>query len=140
MLKGIANHHTLGPLGAAAYPRAIEKRIQMLKEYGFNHIRTSHNPYSEEFMDLCDRYGILVVDELYDKWLKQYAGGRKDWMEQWPHDIPEWVKRDRNHPSVVMWSLGNELQLLWNLPYADWGVTPYKMQKYSLTDLTQPAR
>ena len=140
LLKGIANHHTLGPLGAAAYPRAIEKRIQMLKEYGFNHIRTSHNPYSEEFMDLCDRYGILVVDELYDKWLKQYAGGRKDWMEQWPHDIPEWVKRDRNHPSVVMWSLGNELQLLWNLPYADWGVTPYKMQKVLLDrfDTTRP--
>lgn len=91
-------------------------------------------------MDLCDRYGILVVDELYDKWLKQYAGGRKDWMEQWPHDIPEWVKRDRNHPSVVMWSLGNELQLLWNLPYADWGVTPYKMQKVLLDrfDTTRP--
>jgi len=140
LLKGIANHHTLGPLGAAAYPRAIEKRIRMLKEYGFNHIRTSHNPYSEEFMDLCDRYGILVVDELYDKWLKQYAGGRKDWMELWPHDIPEWVKRDRNHPSVVMWSLGNELQLLWNLPYADWGVTPYKMQKVLLDrfDTTRP--
>lgn len=140
LLKGIANHHTLGPLGAAAYPRAIEKRIQLLKEYGFNHIRTSHNPYSEEFMEMCDRYGILVVDELYDKWLKQYAGGRKDWMEQWPHDIPEWIKRDRNHPSVVMWSLGNELQLLWNLPYADWGVTPYKMQKVLLDrfDTTRP--
>lgn len=140
LLKGIANHHTLGALGAAAYPRAMEKRIKMLKEFGFNHIRTAHNPYSEEFMDLCDRYGILVVDELYDKWLKQYAGGRKDWMELWPHDIPEWVKRDRNHPSVVMWSLGNELQLLWNLPYADWGVTPYRMQKVLLDrfDTTRP--
>lgn len=140
LLKGIANHHTLGALGAAAYPRAIEKRIKMLKDYGFNHIRTAHNPYSEEFMDLCDRYGIIVVDELYDKWLRQYAGGRKDWMELWPRDIPEWVKRDRNHPSVVMWSLGNELQMLWNLPYADWGVTPYRMQKVLLNrfDATRP--
>lgn len=140
LLKGIANHHTLGALGAAAYPAAIEKRIKMLKDFGFNHIRTSHNPYSKEFMQLCDRYGILVVDELYDKWLSQYAGGRKDWMELWPNDVPEWVKRDRNHPSVVMWSLGNELQLLWELPYSDWGVTPYKMQKALLDrfDTTRP--
>ena len=69
LLKGIANHHTLGALGAAAYPRAMEKRIQLLKSFGFNHIRTSHNPYSKELLNLCDRYGILVVDELYDKWL-----------------------------------------------------------------------
>lgn len=140
LLKGIANHHTLGALGAAAYPRAMEKRIQLLKEFGFNHIRTSHNPYSEEFIDLCDRNGILVVDELYDKWLTQYAGGRRDWMELWPNDVPEWVKRDRNHPSVVMWSLGNELQLLWELPFADWGVTPYKLQKTLLNryDETRP--
>lgn len=140
LLKGIANHHTLGALGAAAYPAAIEKRIKMLKDFGFNHIRTSHNPYSKEFMDLCDEYGILVVDELYDKWLTQFAGGRRDWMELWPKDVPEWVKRDRNHPSVVMWSLGNELQLLWDLPYNDWGVTPYKMQKALLDrfDTTRP--
>lgn len=140
LLKGIANHHTLGALGAAAYPVAIEKRIQMLKDFGFNHIRTSHNPYSKEFMQLCDRYGILVVDELYDKWLSKYTGGRRDWMEQWPKDVPEWVKRDRNHPSVVMWSLGNELQLLWELPFSDWGVTPYKMQKALLDrfDTTRP--
>lgn len=140
LLKGIANHHTLGALGAVAYPRAMEKRLQLLKEFGFNHIRCSHNPYSESLMDLCDEYGILVVDELYDKWLKQYAGGRKEWMEQWPKDVPEWVKRDRNHPSVVMWSLGNELQLLWDIPYADWGVTPYKMQKTLLHrfDRTRP--
>ncbi|MCM1449308.1 MAG: DUF4982 domain-containing protein [Clostridiales bacterium] len=140
LLKGIANHHTLGALGAAAYPAAIEKRIRMLKDFGFNHIRTSHNPYSEDFMDLCDRYGILVVDELYDKWLKQYAGGRREWTEQWQDDVVEWSKRDRNHPSVIMWSLGNELQTLWELPYGDWGVTPYRMQKALLDryDTTRP--
>lgn len=129
ILKGIANHHTLGALGAAAYPRAIEKRLQLLKEYGFNHIRTSHNPYSKSFMQLCDEYGFLVVDELYDKWLTSFCGGRADWMSLWPRDLPEWVKRDRNHPCVVMWSLGNELQTYNSLPFNDWGVTTYRMMK-----------
>ena len=129
LLKGYANHHSLGSLGAAAYPRAIEKRLKLMKQFGMNHIRTSHNPYSEDFLKLCDKYGILVVDELYDKWLTQYAGGRVDWASLWQKDIPEWVKRDRNHPSVVMWSLGNELQQYSNLPFNDWGVTAYKLQK-----------
>lgn len=129
LLKGIANHHTLGALGAAAYPRAMEKRLQLLKQFGFNHVRTSHNPYSESFLDLCDEYGILVVDELYDKWTQQYAGGRTPWEERWQKDVPEWIRRDRNHPSVVFWSLGNELQLIPDLPFNDWGVTPYKLQK-----------
>lgn len=140
LLKGIANHHTLGALGAAAYPRAMEKRIQLLKDFGFNHIRTSHNPYSESFLDLCDEYGILVVDELYDKWTSQYSGGRTPWSERWQNDVPEWVKRDRNHPSVMFWSLGNELQLIPDLEFNDWGVTPYKLQKTLLTryDSTRP--
>jgi beta-galactosidase len=140
LLKGIANHHTLGALGAAAYPAAIEKRVKLLKSFGFNHIRTSHNPYSEDFLDICDKYGMLVVDELYDKWLKQYAGGRKEWSELWQTDVPEFVKRDRNHPCIVMWSLGNELQLYSNLPFNDWGVTAYKLQKVLLNryDKTRP--
>lgn len=129
LLKGYANHHTLGALGAAAYPRAIEKRLKLMKEFDMNHIRTSHNPYSEDFLKLCDKYGILVVDELYDKWLTQYAGGRVEWESLWQKDIPEWVKRDRNHPSVILWSLGNELQQYSNLPFNDWGVTAYKLQK-----------
>ena len=129
LLKGYANHHTLGALGAAAYPRAIEKRLKLMKEFGMNHIRSSHNPYSEDFLKLCDKYGILVVDELYDKWFTQYAGGRVEWESLWQKDIPEWVKRDRNHPSVILWSLGNELQQYSNLPFNDWGVTAYKLQK-----------
>lgn len=132
LLKGYANHHTLGALGAAAYPRAIEKRLKLIKEFGMNHIRSSHNPYSEDFLKLCDKYGILVVDELYDKWLTQYAGGRVEWESLWQKDIPEWVKRDRNHPSVILWSLGNELQQYSNLPFNDWGVTAYKIQKVLL--------
>ena len=129
LLKGYANHHTLGALGAAAYPRAIEKRLKMMKAFGFNHVRTAHNPYSEDFLSICDRLGILVVDELYDKWLTQYAGGRVEWESLWQKNVPEWVKRDRNHPCVVLWSLGNELQQYSNLPFNDWGVTAYKLQK-----------
>ena len=140
LLKGIANHHTLGALGAAAYPKAIEKRIRLLKDFGFNHIRSSHNPYSESMLDLCDEYGILVVDELYDKWQTKYAGGRKDWNQLWLENVPEWIRRDRNHPSIVFWSLGNELQLIPDLPYNDWGVTPYRLQKALLNryDTTRP--
>lgn len=140
LLKGIANHHTLGALGAAAYPRAMEKRLKLLKDFGFNHIRTSHNPYSESFLDLCDEMGILVVDELYDKWTTQYTGGRTPWAVRWQEDIPEWIRRDRNHPSVVFWSLGNELQLIPDLQFNDWGVTPYRLQKQLLNryDKTRP--
>ena len=129
LLKGYANHHTLGALGAAAYPRAIEKRLQLMKSFGVNHVRTSHNPYSRAFIELCDRYGILVVDELYDKWTRQHTGGRSPFEHHWQYDVPEWVRRDRNSPSVVLWSLGNELQQDPNQPFNDWGVTMYKLQK-----------
>ena len=129
LLQGYANHHSLGALGAAAYPRAIEKRIQLMKQYGINHIRTSHNPYSREFIELCDKYGILVVDELYDKWTRQHTGGRVDFEQLWQKDIPEWVKRDRNSPSVVLWSLGNELQQDPNQPFNDFGVTMYRLMR-----------
>ncbi len=127
LLQGYANHHTLGALGAAAYPRAIEKRIKLMKEFGMNHIRTSHNPYSRQFIELCDKYGILVVDELYDKWTRQHSGTRAPFLNHWAYDVSEWVKRDRNSPSVVMWSLGNELQQDPNQPFNDFGVTCYKM-------------
>ena len=144
LLKGYANHHTLGALGAAAYPRAIEKRLQLMKQFGINHIRTSHNPYSRDFIRLCDKYGILVVDELYDKWTDQHTGGRAPFMSHWAQDVTEWVKRDRNSPSVVLWSFGNELQQDPNQPFNDFGVTCYKMmrvvlQRYDSTRLTTVA-
>ena len=129
LLKGYANHHTLGALGAAAYPKAIEKRIKLMKEFGMNHIRTSHNPYSRDFIRLCDKYGILVVDELYDKWTRQHTGGKVPFEQHWQYEVPEWVKRDRNSPSVVLWSLGNELQQDPNMPFNDFGVTMFKLQK-----------
>jgi beta-galactosidase len=129
LLKGYANHHTLGALGAAAYPKAIEKRILLMKQFGMNHIRTSHNPYSRDFIRLCDQHGILVVDELYDKWTRQHTGGKVPFEQLWQYDVPEWIKRDRNSPSVILWSLGNELQQDPNQPFNDFGVTMYKLQK-----------
>lgn len=130
LLKGYANHHTLGALGAASYPRAMEKRIKLMKEYGINHIRTSHNPYSESFLDLCDENGILVVDELYDKWNDQYVGGgHAHFANLWMDHVAEFIKRDRNHPSIILWSLGNELQSYNDTPFNDWGVTQFKLMK-----------
>ena len=129
LFKGHAGHHDLGALGAAAYPKAIEKRIKLLKQFGINHIRTSHNPYSRDFIRLCDENGILVVDELYDKWTQQYTGGKVPFEQHWQEEVPEWVKRDRNSPSVVLWSLGNELQQMPDMPYNDFGITMYQLQK-----------
>lgn len=130
LLKGYANHHTNGALGAAAYPRAIEKRIKLMKEYGMNHIRSSHNPYSEAFLDICDENGILFVDELYDKWNDQYVGaGRAHFRDLWQDHVTEFVLRDRNHPCVVLWSLGNELQSYADQPFNDFGVTQFKLMK-----------
>lgn len=130
-LKGIANHHDLGAVGAAAYETAIARQMDKLKEFGYNHIRTSHNPYSEAFLHLADEKGILIVDELYDKWSnKDYWAGRTPWTELWPKNLTEWIKRDRNHPSVILWSFGNELQMREDLagyPTGDWGVTTYRM-------------
>ena len=147
-LQGIANHHDMGALGAASFDKGIERMMRQLKSYGYNCIRCSHNPYSESFTRIADRVGLLIVDELIDKWSdKDYWGGRKPFMQLWPELIPEWVKRDRNCPSVVLWSLGNELQTRpdWS-GYAtnDWGVTTYRifremLRRYDDTRLTTVA-
>ena len=130
-LKGVANHHDLGAVGAAAYETSIARMMDKLKECGFNHIRTSHNPYSESFLKLADEKGILIVDELYDKWGSTVAwAGSAPWNDVWYQNEKEWIKRDRNHPSVIMWSFGNELQFQeerWNFPTSDWGVTTYRI-------------
>lgn len=144
-LKGVANHHDLGAIGAAAYDYSIERLFERLKEFGYNHVRTSHNPYSKSFMRLADKHGILVVDELTDKWSeKDYWPGRKPFSQLWYKILPEWIKRDRNHPSVILWSLGNELQMredLAGFPTGDWGVTTYRIldlltKRYDPTRLT----
>lgn len=143
-LAGIANHHDLGAVGVAAYKTAIERQMRTLKAFGYNAIRCSHNPYSDDFYRIADEVGLLVVDELIDKWSdKDYWGGRKPFMQLWPDLIQEWVKRGRNHPSVVLWSLGNELQTRsdWSgYQTNDWGITTYRIfdQMVKRYDKTRP--
>ena len=110
-LHGVCLHHDLGSLGAAFNTRAAERQLEMLKEMGCNAIRSSHNPPAPEFLDLCDRMGFLVVSELGDTWTiakkpNGYARLFNDWSEA---DLRSTIRRDRNHPSVILWSTGNEI-------------------------------
>ncbi|MEA5427873.1 glycoside hydrolase family 2 TIM barrel-domain containing protein [Arcicella lustrica] len=111
LLKGGCVHHDNGPLGAAAIDRAEERKIEILKKNGFNAIRLSHNPPSKQFLDICDRLGMLVIDEAFDAWEKAKLPHDshtffKDW---WQKDLDAMLLRDRNHPSIIMWSIGNEI-------------------------------
>lgn len=131
-LQGNANHHDLGALGAASYDKAIERMMLRLKAFGYNTIRCSHNPYSDSFARIADRVGMLIVDELIDKWSdNDYWGGRQPFTHIWSDLITEWIKRDRNRPSVILWSLGNELQIRegWAgfAGLNDWGITTYRI-------------
>nr|WP_319399447.1 sugar-binding domain-containing protein [uncultured Carboxylicivirga sp.] len=110
-LNGGCVHHDNGVLGAAAYDRAEERKVELLKSAGYNAVRTSHNPPSEAFLSACDRLGLLVIDESFDGWKVEktphdYASVFDDW---WEKDIYSMVMRDRNHPSIIMWSSGNEI-------------------------------
>jgi beta-galactosidase len=111
-LKGGCVHHDNGPLGSKAYDRAEERRIELLKESGFNAIRCAHNPPSPAFLDACDRLGMLVIDEAFDMW--RLANNPDDYHlyfdSCWQKDIESMVMRDRNHPSIIMWSIGNEIR------------------------------
>lgn len=111
-IKGVCLHHDLGALGAAANTRAMERQLQILKDMGCNAIRTSHNPPAPEFLDLCDRMGFLVMDEAFDQWKKKKS--KHDYSENWTEwhkqDLTDQILRDRNHPSVFMWSIGNEIR------------------------------
>src|SRR5579859_1686477 len=104
VIKGVCLHHDLGALGAAAYEAGIERRLRILQGMGVNAVRLSHNPYSPEMLDLCDRLGILVFDEAFDKWYGFLPDGTG-----WKDDLKSFVQRDRNHPSVFIWSMGNEM-------------------------------
>ena len=123
-LKGVCLHHAGGPLGAAIYRRTIERQLEVLREMGCNAVRTSHNPFSTEFLDICDEMGFMVMNEMFDEWeivkkpatvqdgkkvripVKYYADIFKEWADR---DLTDFVLRDRNHASVVMWSIGNEI-------------------------------
>ncbi|MBQ0736346.1 glycoside hydrolase family 2 TIM barrel-domain containing protein [Aquimarina celericrescens] len=112
LLKGACIHHDNGLLGAAAYPEAEERRVRLLKENGFNAIRTAHNPPSKAFLEACDRLGMLVIDEAFDMWIepKKLNGYSRHFEKSWKKDLGHMVLRDRNHPSVIMWSIGNEIK------------------------------
>jgi beta-galactosidase len=110
-IKGVNLHHDQGPLGAAFYPRAMERQLKIMRDMGANALRTSHNPPAPEMLDLCDRLGILVWEEAFDKWdeTADRVAGRPSLEEHAERQLRSMVLRDRNHPSVFVWSIGNEI-------------------------------
>jgi len=110
-LQGVCNHHDLGALGAAVNRRATERQLQILKAGGVNAIRTSHNPPSPELLEFCDRLGLVVMDESFDMWRQpKVPNGYAKYFDEWSErDVRDMVHRDRNHPSVIMYSIGNEI-------------------------------
>lgn len=112
LLKGGCLHHDNGPLGSAAFRTAEFRRVKTMKEAGFNAIRTAHNPPSQHFLDACDELGMLVMDESFDQWQKPKnpQDYHRFFDEWWEKDIEAMVLRDRNHPSIIIWSVGNEIQ------------------------------
>ncbi len=115
-LLGVCLHHDMGCLGTAVHTRALERELGILKEMGCNAIRTSHNPPAPQLLDLCDDMGFLVIDEAMDMWRKKktqfdYARFFDEWHQA---DVQDFVRRDRNHPCVIMWSIGNEILEQWD--------------------------
>lgn len=147
-LKGVCVHHDAGALGAAVPPEVWERRLKKFKEAGCNALRTAHNPPSADLLDLCDRLGLLVMDEAFDEW----EGAKNKWWQGhnvyppkrfgYAEDFPQWHKadleamilRDRNHPSVILWSIGNEIDYP-NDPY----VTPLFDEVLGNNDANKPA-
>jgi len=111
-ILGVCNHHDLGALGAAFNVRAAERQLEILKAMGCNALRTAHNPPAPELLGLCDKMGFLVMDEAFDMWKKKKTSKdyHKDFEEWHKADLEDMVKRDRNHPSIILWSVGNEIR------------------------------
>jgi len=114
-IKGVCLHHDLGALGSAVNKSAIKRQLQILKDMGVNGIRTSHNPPAPELLELCDEMGFIVMDEAFDMWEKSkteydYSNNWEEWHKK---DLQDFIKRDRNHPSVFIWSIGNEIPEQW---------------------------
>ena len=114
-IRGVCNHHDLGALGAAVNKRALERQLEMLKAMGVNGIRTSHNPPAPELLELADEMGFIVMDEAFDIWKKEKTkfDYHLDWDEWHKRDLEDLILRDRNHPSVILWSIGNEVAEQW---------------------------
>jgi beta-galactosidase len=110
-INGVCDHHDLGALGSAVNRRATERQLEILKGMGVNALRTSHNPPSPEMLEACDRLGVLVMDEAFDMWRRpKVRNGYSKYFDQWgERDMRDLVRRDRNHPSVILWSIGNEI-------------------------------
>ena len=115
-IKGVCNHHDLGCLGTAVNNRALERQLVIMKEMGCNSIRTSHNPPAPELLDLCDKMGFLVMDEAFDMWKKNKTAYdyHLHWDKWYKRDLEDFILRDRNHPSVIIWSIGNEILEQWD--------------------------
>lgn len=109
-LKGMCEHMEMLPVGQAIPEDLWRKRIRLLKDMGCNTIRTAHNPFPPVFYRLCDEMGMMVVDEIFDGWKRKGANdyGGRYFHEWWKRDVKDWIRRDRNHPSIIMWSIGNE--------------------------------
>ncbi|WP_284748247.1 glycoside hydrolase family 2 TIM barrel-domain containing protein [Amycolatopsis sp. RTGN1] len=122
-LRGACLHHDNGPLGAATFARAEERRVRLLKDAGFNAIRMSHHPMSKAMLDACDRLGVLVIDEMFDMWTSSKSGFdySLSFPEWWERDIEAMVAKDVNHPSVVLYSIGNEIPEVGSAVGAVWG-------------------
>ncbi len=114
-IRGVCLHHDLGALGAAVNTRALERQLELMRDMGVNAIRTSHNPPTPELLDLTDRMGFIVLDEAFDMWRKEKTkyDYHLDWDAWHVRDLSDMVRRDRNHPSVFMWSIGNEVMEQW---------------------------
>lgn len=107
-LQGMCFHQDAGCMGTAILDRAMKNRLQIVKEFGTNAVRCSHNPPAPEYLDYCDEIGLLVIDEAFDKWVDGYYG--KSFNENWQLDLGDMIRRDRNHPSIILWSIGNEIR------------------------------
>ena len=139
VMKGVCLHHDGGELGAAVPVESWSRRLTLLKELGVNAIRFAHNPHATEVLDLCDQMGFLVIDEMYDKWEESWHGNDDlvRFSETWEKDLTNFIRRDRNHPSVVLWSVGNETMEQLNDPVA--GIYWYNTLK-DLVESIDPSR
>ena len=138
-LLGVCMHHDMGAMGTAVHRRALERQLEILKSFGVNAIRTSHNPPAPELLELCDKMGFLVMDEAFDMWRRpktryDYARYFDEWHER---DMVDFIKRDRNHPSIIMWSVGNEILEQWNSHSEEFESLPTEQRNLLLNYLGQ---